>query len=51
VDHAGSCHSVVQAVGVLGQLLGGSFRVPSRRVQVLMAEDLRQGNEIVLVVR
>src|ERR1700685_2140995 len=42
--------SVIQPVGGIGQLLAGAFRVPGGRVQVFVAEDLRQRHQVVVVV-
>ena len=34
--------SIIQPVGGIGKLLRGPLRVASRRVQILVAQDLRQ---------
>jgi len=47
----GLCRSVVQPIRRFAKLILCLFRVATRRVQVLVAEDLGQAHEVVLVVR
>jgi hypothetical protein len=42
--------SVIHPLARISQLLPSPFRVPGRRVQVLVAEDLSQADQIVAIV-
>src|ERR1019366_8650923 len=42
--------SIVQSLGCVGQLLLGSLRVPGRRIEAFVSENLRQAHEIIAVV-